>query len=305
MARRVRPAVAGYLPDLALLAIAAIWGFTFVTVKDALAHTTPFVFLALRFWLATVVFGAAVPSARRGWGRRLGVAGGIAGALFFAGYAFQTVGLARTTPAHAGFITGLFVVFTPIFAAVILKKPPHAGALAGVVLATGGLLMLTGGWRGPTGVGDLIVLGCAVAFALHIIALDRYASEVGWAQLAWTQMLIMAAGATAVALLFEPSAVPRDPQVWWAVAITGVLATAVALTVQVWAQTHIGPTRTAVILIMEPVFAGLFAYALAGERPSAIAWGGAVLIVAGMLTSELSRVAADRSGGAVPGYEED
>lgn len=300
-----RTRVSDYAPDVALLCITAIWGFTFVTVKQALASTTVFVFLALRFWLAAAAFGVFVPAARRGWDRELIKAGVVAGALFFAGYAFQTLGLARTSASHTGFITGLFVVFTPIFAALILKKPPHAGALVGVVLATFGLLLLTGGWAGRVNFGDVLVVGCAIAFALHIIALSRWAATVGWAPLALSQMIVMAAGATVAAVLFEPLKLPTSSQVWMAVVVTAVLATAVALTVQVWAQTRIGPTRTALILIMEPVFAGVFARIMVGERLDAAGWAGSALILAGMLIGEGSRVLRDRRAAAVPQFEED
>lgn len=300
-ARAGRPRVrARYAPDLALVAITAIWGFTFVSVKDAISvtpdatHTTPFVFLALRFWIAFAVFGLVVPAARKGLGRPALTAGLIAGTLFFAGYAFQTVGLSMTTPAHAGFITGLFVVLTPVFAALLLKRVPHGGTLAGVALGTLGLLLLTGGFRGDQmNPGDVIVFGCAVAFALHIIALSCY-SGVDWAPLAWVQMLVTALGSTVAAVVAEPKVLPTYPGVWWAIAITAVLATAVALTVQTWAQRHVGPTRTALILILEPVFAGLFAYVLWGERLGVAGWLGSGLIVAGMLVSELSRVLADK-----------
>lgn len=290
-----------YAPDAALMAVAAIWGYTFVSVKDSLTETTPFMFLALRFWLAFAVFGAVVPAARRLADKRLLVAGPLAGALFFAGYAFQTIGLDITSAAHAGFITGLFVVFTPILAAVVLRRPPHAGAMVGVALATTGLVLLTGGSTGRVSEGDLWVLGCAVAFAAHIVVLSRYAPEVHWAPLAWVQMSVVAVGSTVGALLVEPVVVPTSGAVWWSVALTAVAATAVALTVQTWAQGHIGPTRTALILILEPVFAGLFAFLLAGERLGPAGWAGSALIVSGMLASEITRLVADaRDKGSAP-----
>lgn len=279
-----------YAPDIALMAVAAIWGYTFVSVKDSLAGTTPFVFLALRFWLASAVFWAVVPSAWRRLDRRLLVAGPLAGAFFFAGYAFQTIGLATTSAAHAGFITGLFVVFTPVFAAVLLRRPPHAGAIAGVASATVGLVLLTGGFTGSVNTGDVWVLGCAVAFALHIITLSKYSPLIHWAPFAWVQMLAVAAGSTAGAVVFEPLRLPSAPTVWFSIVLTAVAATALALTVQTWAQAHIGPTRTALILIMEPVFAGLFALLLAGERLGVAGWAGSALIVLGMLTSEFTRL---------------
>jgi drug/metabolite transporter (DMT)-like permease len=289
-----------YAPDLALVGITAIWGFTFVSVKDAIAvvpdaaHATPFVFLALRFWLAFFVFGLVVPAAWKGLRRPTLVAGLIAGSLFFAGYAFQTVGLSMTTPAHAGFITGLFVVLTPLFAALLLGRVPHGGTLAGVGLGTLGLLLLTGGFKGDAlNRGDVIVFGCAIAFALHIIALSRF-SAVDWAPLALVQMLVTAVGSTVGALVAEPLVLPAFAGVWWAIALTAVLATSVALATQTWAQRHVGPTRTALILILEPVFAGLFAYLLWGERLGLAGWLGSGLIVSGMLVSELSRVLADR-----------
>jgi drug/metabolite transporter (DMT)-like permease len=331
---RAKALLSGYAPDLALVAITAVWGFTFVTVKESLAHTTPFVFLTIRFWLAAAVFAAFVRSSRvapeaagPAWKRDLAVGGSVAGVLFFAGYAFQTEGLALTTASNAGFITGLFVVFTPVLATVLLRRPPHVGGIVGVVSATAGLLLLTGGWRGHVNTGDLLMVGCALAFAFHIIVLSRYSERVGWAPLALSQMLLMSVATSVAALVFEPASVAgtivgggrflaslwvsplsaiadlmRD-QVTIAILVTAVPATAVALSVQTWAQTHIGPTRTALILILEPVFAGTFAHAILHERLDLAGWIGSGLILTGMLVSEGSRLIRDR--GVVPAYEED
>jgi drug/metabolite transporter (DMT)-like permease len=269
---------------VALVGVTAIWGSTFVVVKDAIDRMPVMDFLAWRFAIAALVMLALRPRALSRLsrtGRRHGVALGVA---LGAGYIFQTVGLRTTDAAVSGFITGMFVVFTPLAAAGLLRRPPSAGAWAAVLLATVGLGLLS--LQGlHVGKGEALTLMCAVAFALHIVGLGEWSSANDAYALAVVQLSVVAVGCTLGALA-GGLVVPPDLEVWAALALTALLATAVAFVVQTWAQAHLAPTRAAVIMTMEPVFAGAFA-ALGGEAFGARKLVGSALILTAMLAVEL------------------
>lgn len=268
----------------ALLAVTAAWGSTFVVVKDAIARMPVADFLAWRFGLATAVMLALRPGAVAALGpagRRKGLLLGLALA---AGYLLQTYGL-RTTPAGvSGFITGMFVVFTPLIAGALLRRPVGAAAIGSVLLATGGLALLS--LRGASvGTGELLTLGCALAYAVHIVGLGEWSARHDAYGLAVVQL----ATVTVIsALAAAPGGLgpPPDLDVWGALALTAVLATAVAFLVQTWAQARLAPTRAAVVMTMEPVFAGAFGVAF-GEALGLRAWVGAALVLLAMLLAEL------------------
>ncbi len=273
------------LPGLALLAITAVWGSTFVVVKDAIDQMPVTDFLAWRFALAALVMLVLRPRSVVRLGRVGQRAGAIAGVALGAGYLLQTLGLQTTPAAVSGFITGMFVVFTPLSAAVLLGLRPSPLAWGAVGLATVGLGLLS--LRGlSVGTGELLTLGCAVAFALHIVGLSRWSPAHDAYGLAVVQLLTVAVMCAAVAL---PGGivVPPNAQVWGAVALTAVVATAVAFVVQTWAQAHLTPTRAAVIMTMEPVFGAAFAVLVAGEVLRGRAWLGAGLVLIAMLLTEL------------------
>lgn len=272
-------------PTLALLGVTAIWGSTFVVVKDAVARVPVTDFLTLRFALAAAAMLALRPRSVAALGAAGRRAGAVIGVALGAGYLLQTLGLQHTSAAVSGFLTGLFVVLTPLGAAVLLRRPPPATAWLAVVVATGGLALLSlRGWR--IGLGELLTLGCAAAFALHIVALGRWAGRYDAYGLAVVQLLTTAALSAAVAL---PGGlvVPRDGQVWFALVLTSLAATALAFVVQTWAQAHLSPTRAAVIMTMEPVFGGLFAVLLAGEVLGPRSLVGAALVLAAMVLTEV------------------
>jgi drug/metabolite transporter (DMT)-like permease len=271
---------------LALVAVAAVWGVTFPVVKESVRRIPPFEFLALRFTLAAVVM--TIVSGWRGPGldREGHRAGILAGAALFAGYAFQTVGLQYTRASNAGFVTGLFVVFAPIFAAAFLRRRPGLAAGAGVVLATVGLALLSLTNHLQVRKGDAIVVFAAISFALQIVALARFAPRHSPAALTAVQMWVAAVGSGIWTLSAEHLRSP-DGYAWMGIVVTGLFASAAAFFIQTAAQRHIGPTRTAVILTSEPAFAGLFGFVLLGERLTARGWIGAALILAGMLAAEL------------------
>lgn len=278
-----------YAFEAALIGVTVVWGSTFVIVKESIELVPVFSFNAVRFSLAATVMAlCCIPALRRlgQQGLRHGV---ILGVFLFAGYALQTLGLRHIPASRAGFLTGMFVVFTPILAAVILRRRPGRAAVAGVVLATAGLAALSLHGALLPAYGDLLVLGCAVAFAAHIVGLGAWSTQHDALPLTTVQLATAALLHSVIAMAWE---VPTASYQWggsvlFAVALTALLASAAGFWIQTAAQRVIPPTRTAIILTMEPVFAGLFGYFLLDERLSARGWLGAGLILAGMVVAEL------------------
>jgi drug/metabolite transporter (DMT)-like permease len=280
-----RLGVGAYRWELAMVAVTAVWGSTFVLVRDAVAQVPPFAFIAYRFLAAALLLAAIRPRLAAVGAPEL-AAGAVAGLALFAGYGFQTVGLQYTTASNAGFITGLSVVLTPLLAGLLLRQSPGRWPVAGALLATVGLGLLSLQAL-EVRRGDALVLGCAVAFATHILLLGRYAPRLSTYRLAIVQMATAGLCGLVWAGVAGDLVVPGTAEVWIALAITSVAASAAAFLIQTRAQREVSPTRTAVIFTMEPVFAGLFGFLLAGERLSARGWLGAGLILAGMLVAEL------------------
>lgn len=279
-----------WLVTAALVAVAAVWGTTFVMVKGAVASYPVWSFLGLRFAVATVAFLVLFPSALRRLDRKVVGAGLIAGILLTAGYVFQTLGLApgMTSAGRAAFITGMFVVITPILQAMVLRRMPKWTAWVGVASAVVGLWMLSGGGgTGGWGVGDTLVLICAAAYSGHMIVLGSIGRGYDTRPLTLVQLATVTVVCGAVGLITEHPPVPTGAPLWTSLLVTGVLASAVAFAVQTYAQKHLSPTRTALILICEPAFGGLFAWLVAGEVLGPMGLVGAVLILVGMAASEL------------------
>ena len=273
------------MPLLALVVVTAIWGVTFVQVKDAVEVYPLFAFLAVRFAIASATL--AVPGARRlrSLGRRGLGAGVVLGTLLATGYALQTAGLERTTASTAGFITGLYVVVTPLVALLLFRERVGPAVWVGVALATTGFAMLSGIQAGSA-VGDLLVLGCAIAFGFQIPLTGRFAPNYDPLALTLVQMLTALAGFAVIAAALGQIELPRGWTVWAALLVTGIFASALAYLVQTWAQRSISAARTALIYAMEPVFAGFFGYVLAGDRLGALGWAGCGVILAGIAVSE-------------------
>jgi drug/metabolite transporter (DMT)-like permease len=280
--------LAVYRWGLALVGVTAVWGATFVVVRDAVAAIPPFTFIAYRFLAAAALLAVVRPRALARRQPGLVAAGVVAGVALFAGYGFQTVGLQYTTASNAGFITGMAVVLTPLFAAVVLRERPGLGPALGAALAFAGLALLSL-QRLEVRRGDALVLGCAVAFAAHILLLGRFAPRYPSYQLAVIQLGTVGVLALGWAGVTGDLVAPAGTQVWLALAVTAVLASAAGFLIQTRAQREVSPTKTAVILTMEPVFAGLFGFLLAGERLGARGWAGAFCILVGMLAAELGR----------------
>lgn len=271
---------------LALVAVTAVWGLTFVQVKDAVAIYPLFAFLAVRFAIASATL--AIPGALRvrSLGARGLAAGGFLGLLLAVGYALQTAGLERTTASDAGFVTGMYVVLTPLLALAFFRTPIPAAAWAGVAAATVGLALLSG-VHAHSPAGDLLVLGCAAVYALQIVLLERYAPRYDPLALTLVEMTAALVGLAVVAAAAgELDRVPRGATVWSALLVTGIFASALAFLVQSWAQRRTSATRTALVFALEPVFAALFGITLQGDRLGAFGWGGCAAILAGIALSE-------------------
>jgi len=275
----------------ALIAVTAVWGVTFVQVKDAVAVYPLFAFLALRFVLATLVLAA--PGARRVASlQRTGVgAATVLGLLLASGYALQTAGLQRTTVSGTGFVTGMYVVLTPLIALAVFRTRIGAAAWAGVAVSTAGLAMLAGIHAGSA-VGDLLVLAAAAVYSLQIVLMERYAPRYDALAFTLVEMAAAAAGLLVVALGRGDLSVPHGGTVWGALLVTGIFASALAYLVQTWAQRRTSATRTALAFTMEPVFAALFGYTLDGDRLGALGWAGCAAIMGGILLAEPAAAAA-------------
>ncbi len=273
--------------DLALLAVAGIWGATFVAVKNAVTDMPPFTFIALRFAAACIFLMLISPHKLRGLNRKTLVVGSLIGLLLFCGYAFQTIGLQYTTAANAGFITGLSVVLVPLFTGIANRRLPGLFTLLGIGCAAIGLAFLSLGAALSFNRGDLLVLFCAVCFAVQILAVGKYAPELDAFLLAVIQIGTVAviSGLIACLLPTQPAIFSRD--VWLGLLLTAIPATSLAFLLQSTMQKFTTPTRTAIIFTCEPVFSAVFAYLLAGELLGMRGLVGATLVLAGMLLSEL------------------
>jgi drug/metabolite transporter (DMT)-like permease len=262
----------------AALAFAALlFGSTFVVIKEAIETLPPLGFVGWRFLLGSAALVALSPPK----GKAVWRDGLVAGILLCSGYAFQTVGLAHTSASNSGLITGLYVVFTPLLAAAVLRRAPRLLVTTGAVLAFAGLALLTLEEGVSLRRGDLLTVACAVSYAAHIVYLSRVAARHRVVPFTAVQLLVTAVGGLIGAASFEGMPLP-GPASWPALLLTGLAVSAGAFLLQVWSQTVIGASRTAIILALEPAFAVAAAALLLGERLAAQGWAGAALILAGI-----------------------
>ena len=266
-----------------LLAIVAVWGWTFVLVKDAVAVYGVIPFLAVRFVIGSACIGLFV---RRHTDRRTLTAGGLIGVAVALAYLLQTLGLDRSTATNTGVITGLFIVFAPVANRVLFgvkTRPLLWGAIGASLI---GLALLTG--AGPDGLagGDFFTLGCAASFGLHVALLDRYSKHYHAGALVFAQLLAATGIFTAAWLASEPLHWP-PAEVWPALLITGVVATALAFFVQTSVQQRLSAVETAMIILTEPIFAAVFGYMLHGDRLSGLQIFGGLLMVVAVFAAEL------------------
>jgi drug/metabolite transporter (DMT)-like permease len=268
-----------------LIAVTAVWGVTFVQVKDAVALYPLFAFLALRFAIASLTLAPSGVPRLRALGRSGWTAGAFAGALLGAGYALQTAGLERTSVSSTGFITGMYVVLTPLLALALFRVRVGGSAWIGVGLATIGLALLSG-IHGGAVIGDLLVLAGAAVYSLQIVLMERYAPRYDAIAFTLLEMLAAFAGLLAIALVLGQLHVPHGWTVWGALLVTGVFASALAFLAQTWAQRRTSATQTALAFSLEPVWTAFFGFTLAGDRLGPTAWVGCAVIMAGIVVAE-------------------
>jgi len=280
---RRHPAIAALALTALLVAVTAVWGWTFTIVRDAVAVYTVLAFLTVRFTVAAAVLA---PLSLRRLTRATLIAGGGIGLVLAAAYLLQTLGLKYTTPTNSGLITGLFVIFTP-FADKLLFRV-RIGRLLWVAVGASlvGMLLLVGQSPKQLRTGDVLTVGCAAGFAVHLSLLSRYAKGHDTGALALVQMATAAAAFAVAWLALEPLAAP-PPGIWPALLITGVLASALAFYIQTFVQRRLPAVRTAIILTMEPLFAGLFGYLLAGDRLTGVQLIGAALLLCAIALGEV------------------
>ncbi|WP_421379086.1 DMT family transporter [Bacillus salacetis] len=288
-----------WLADFSLLAVAFIWGTTFVIIQNAISFLPPFAFNTVRFLLGGISLLLLLLMKEKGKiriSRSSLIPGIVLGFFLFLGYAFQTFGLLYTTPAKAGFITGLSVVLVPFLGFLILKQKPLAAYVAGAVSAALGLYLLAAGHTQSINLGDFLVMICAFGFAIHIILTDKYTRMNSALQLTIIQILTVAGLSLISMLLFEDWQTALtistlfETEVMIALLVTALLATSAAYLIQTSAQKYTTPARVAVILTMEPVFAALFSYLWIGEELTSIAITGCFFIFLGMILTELPQL---------------
>ncbi len=275
--------------EAALFFNTILWGTTFSLVKETLSDLSPFLFLALRFSLAAAALALLLrrPGAAR-WTRGSAAAGCLCGVFLFTGYALQTLGLRLTSAPKSAFLTGLTSVMVPFVGALVYKTRPQVSEIAGLLVATGGLALMTlEGTVGSISRGDLLTILCAIAFAAQIVTVGHFSPQMSFELLSFTQVAAAALLACSMFWWIETPKLALRPLVACAILITGLLATALAFTIQSWAFRYTTASRAALIYLLEPVFAWLTSYVWAGAGLSGRAAAGAGLILGGVMMVEL------------------
>ena len=278
---------------LSLWATCLIWGAAFPLGKLALQDATPMAFTAARFVIATALvfpwLGQPTPAEWR--------AGGLLGALLALGFATQTIGLGITTASKSGFLTALYIPFTPLIVFAVYRRRPGRLATGGLALGLVGLLLLTrpGSLAGGFNRGDLLTVACAACFAAHMVATGTLTRRHPPVRLMITQIV----AATVCTLVFLPivetPVMHPTPALIAIIGYEAILASVVALRLQLDAQQVLSPTYTALIYTLEPVIAAVASFLLAGDRLSPLQWGGGALILSGSLLPELDAASSHDS----------
>ena len=264
----------------ALLTVAASWGMAFVVMKDPIEKQSVNSFLFTRFAVAVVAMLALQPQVLKKFNREILIKGFIAGLFLGSGYIFQTLGLKIAGAAITGFVTGLYVVATPLIAWIVLRHRINLYTWGCVALATLGLGLLSlHGWS--VGYGEFLVLISAIAFGAHIVTLGHWSNGLDSYAMTIIQLATCAL-MTGVISFSQGYSAPVNTSGWLVVFYTAVMCTAIAFVVQTWSQAHMSPTKVAVILTMEVVFAAIFAVIFGGESLTLQALIGGVLVVIAM-----------------------
>lgn len=289
--------------DLSLLAITVVWGASFPLIKVVLEYIPAFAYLSLRFLLAAAVLAAIYHRNLKKINKRALKYGCILGSFMFGGMAFQVVGLYTTSASNSGFITGLNVVIVPIISAILLKKKPERAAIAGVIVAFAGIFFMSGGLKFDFNIGDLLTFICAICWAFQIVFIDRFTQYEDAPLLAIMQLLFTGLASTVLWVAFDIGK-PMEFNLTVAVIllVTAVLGSSLAYGVQTVAQQYTTPVHASLIFTAEPVFALVFALIIPNadglrEAPSLMKIAGCLLILAGMMVSELRIGKAEKETG--------
>jgi drug/metabolite transporter (DMT)-like permease len=277
-----------------LLSITVVWGSTFVLTKFVLENASPIVYISLRFTIASFLLAVIFFRRLRVISKDAFVKGVVLGVLLFVGFMLQTVGLKYTTASKSAFVTGLMVVFTPLFQLLIERKSPKLGNIIGVVLVAIGLYFMTSPVGSEFNIGDTLTLICAVIFSLYTVYLSIYGKENDPAHLTFVQFVSTALLSALAIPFLEKAQMSFNSNFLMIVAYLAVMPTVVALYVMAKYQKYTTPTRSAIIYSMEPPIAALFAFLIIGEHIGMVGIIGGVLILFGLIVSELSDILFNR-----------
>ena len=273
--------------EVALVLVTALWGWSFVAIHEALAFMSASTFNAYRFLTGTIFMALFLLNHFHQFSKKDIIGGLLTGVALYLASLFQTSGLALTSASNASFITGLAVVFTPVFAIFLLSVRPEKKQIAGAILAAIGLAFLT--LKGfSIRIGDVLILMCAICFALHIVLLSKFSKVTNVFYITFMQISVVGTLSFFQSLLTDEFVVPKQMDSIITIVIMGIIGTALGIYIQTKAQVASSPNRIALILVLEPLFGGLFGYFLAGDRLTILNWVGAVLIIFGMLVTELN-----------------
>jgi len=277
-----------------LVAVTLVWGATFVQIKDALQDISPLLFNAVRITFASAMLAVYFRRELASMSREAVKAGAMVGIPLWLGFSFQTTGLRLTTPSKSAFLTGMSVILVPVLLALIWRKRINAWTVAGVFIAFVGLYLMTVPAGNGSGLnletinrGDLLTVGCAVMFALQIIFMGRAMQKHRFEGVATVEAIVCAMMMWVSVPVLEHAHALWSSRVIWAILVTGLLGTGAAFTIQAWAQQFTPPTHTALIFLLEPVFAWITSYIVLHERLGMRAGAGALMILGGILVSEL------------------
>jgi drug/metabolite transporter (DMT)-like permease len=291
-----------YITESALIFTTIIWGGAFPAVKSALSYVSPMTFLSLRFCFALLLLLPFVKKVFSSVTKDLFTSGLLLGAFYFLGFAFQTVGLKYTTATKSGFITGTFVIFTPILQMIIEKRKPSKESMAGISLVIIGLVLLSSGASSTLDVfkeigsnfnyGDFLTLICAIFYAFYIVYLDVVSKKFEFMPLVFFQVAVTAVGSVVVALLFssinvESLNINFSAVLIFAILYTGLLSTILTTILQTRYQKYISPTKAGIIFSLEPIFSAVFAFFTLNEKISIFGGIGCLFIFGGLLVSEI------------------
>jgi drug/metabolite transporter (DMT)-like permease len=272
--------------------VTLIWGSTFLIVKNAVRLSGPFTYLTLSYGVGSLTLAIIFHKRLMRITRAEVLSGLVLGMILFTGYALQTIGLQYTTVSKAGFITGLSIPLVPVFAFLLLRQKPTRGAIVGFVLSLTGLFLFSFNDRFNLvfGFGEILILGAAIAFALHIVNVSKFASNVDAINLAIVQLTVTSLLSLIVMPITREPFVMPSLAVWGSVLFMGVVDVAFTLSAMIWVQQIVSGTRAALIYALEPMWAALFGFVLAGDKLSLLAWIGCGLILSGMIVGSVGKI---------------